>query len=170
MTDNMITGIIGITGTIMGAVVTTVMNNWSKNRGKLRLYFSESELTYYGQDEIGQYLPVEEQNAQYACFFVAVQIYNGSDSLKIIKDVVFEIKSACGSTTRVPLDKRTETRMEYGYRSLPLTSENLLPKHIVEIPLTIYIGEKDLDYARTLNRIYFTAHDHKNKQIKVEIK
>ncbi|APQ73946.1 hypothetical protein RSJ22_12105 [Clostridium botulinum] len=161
----------GILGAVLGSVATLIATNLIKSLGKIKFYFYDYEIKYYGENEIGEISIINDQSkAEYCSYKVRMQVYNSSEVVKPLKDFQIEFKSDDKAIYSKPKNngETIDHGVYYEYKDFNLI--NILPKHLTEINLTGMITKQDMKYFSKVNEIYFIAKDYKNKKIKQLIK
>lgn len=163
----------GIIGALLGVIVTTILNEYLKSKGKINFYFLNFNRCFKGRGILGEYCEVYDvENADSFEYEFEIQIYNSSDVNKIIRE--FEIEFICIDNRKIystPHNKDTIREYAGGFKTDELKILNLKPKEIIDFNICGYIWDeeilKSLAYIRKVNLI---MKDSNNKLIKKVIK
>lgn len=81
----------GLIGAILGSISTLMVTHWLKNSGKLIFDVKHYNKNFYVQDDYGQLIDAETLNEDgYAELSFEIDIYNTSESLKVLNNIHFE--------------------------------------------------------------------------------
>ena len=161
--------IIGVIGTLLGAVLGWCLNYFS-SKGGITIYISSWDVQFKTSSAYGGY-------AQSSCingtecidYLCSVDIYNSSSNTRMIRDiqiVFYEDKRVLLKS--VPFDGKTNGKQKPRI-VMPI---NIPPKSAVnsQFQSSIMIIEKEYEDVWKTNRILFEYRNEKNKRKRVLIK
>ena len=156
----------GIIGAVLGSAVTLVVTDILRHKGKLKIYVPSFELKLDFED----YFSVKknsEREIRGITIRYKIQIYNGSDICKIMRD--FKIRFCNGKNvlfTQIPRDEAT--RHFIGHISFTDYMEvaNIAPHEIAVIDQSYYLHKTDADFEKMnlVNSIVLEFMDEKDKK------
>lgn len=163
----------GIIGALLGVIITMLMNEYLKTKGNIKYYFENLTINYMARGKYGNYSNVDKsEDYERVEYGLDIQLYNTSESRKILRDIKLQFVSSDGTVEAIPEDRSTE-RMSGGLStSNPLKIININPKEIVEIRVrgSFYDNIFDVKKLKNIEKIYMTAKDSNDKKIKKLIK
>lgn len=161
----------GMLGAILGSVTTLIVTELIKSLGRIKFYFYDYQIKYYGENESGFISTINDANkAQYCIYKIRMQLYNSSEVIKPLKDFQIQFLSDDKIIYSKPTNDNETIKHEVYYEYKDFNLINVLPKHLIEINLSGKIDEEDMIYFSKVKKIYFVAKDHKNKKIRTLIK
>jgi len=163
----------GIIGALLGVVVTMLMNEYLKSKGKIRFYFQDFKLKYLEKNSEGGYEECEkEKDYTLVRYNFKVQLYNSSENRKILRDIKIVFVGNKGTIYNIV--QNTDSRRVNFDRLISddVNIINLNPKEIIEIGLEGQISKSsgDIKILRDIDKIYLIAKDSKDRSIKKIIK
>lgn len=163
----------GIIGALLGVIITMIMNEYLKSKGKIKFYFDNYKTRYMGRNEECCYAEVEvEEEYETFEYDFNMQLLNTSENKKILRDIKlqFQIQGIVFEST--PKDKDTNRRYAGGYKSDEINIINLKPKEITDIKVEGYISKREMDIIqlKDIDKVYFVAKDGNDKTVKKIIK
>lgn len=159
----------GIIGALLGVVVTMLMNEYLKAKGRLKYYFTDFSINHMGVDDVGTYRCFDKESDYTSIEYeFKFQIYNTSESKKILRDIKIQFISDELEIRVVPKDSSTRRGYAGGFTCDSIGVINLNPKEILEMKVEGYIGSQDTDIKKLKNieKIYMVAKDSDDKIVK----
>lgn len=162
----------GIVGAILGAATTLVITQILHNIGKLYFYTREYKLTAFKKyrDESKATIRKKTDDFQEASqveFELHIQVYNSSENIKIMKDIIIEFVLSNQSIYFQPKRKTGKNKYEDEYKQCLFF--NIPAKEIMEIEM---IGDLSFDdYPQITNftelkKVYLKYNTYKNMEEK----
>lgn len=158
----------GIIGALLGVIITMLMNEYLKSKGKIKYYFSNFTINYMGVDK-GIYRSFDKESDYSSIEYeFNIQIYNTSESKKILRDIKIQFISDELEIKVVPKDSSTRRGYAGGFTCDNIGVININPKEILEMKVEGHIGSQDTDIKKLKNikKIYMIAKDSKDKIVK----
>ncbi|MDQ0975891.1 hypothetical protein QFZ31_005769 [Neobacillus niacini] len=166
----------GIIGALLGVIVTLILTQMLKSVGKIKFYIKENEIDFINaeQNMIGEYIEskVEDRNeATNINLKHTIEIYNGSEIPKIIRDVKYSFYYGNNLLLAIdPDDKSTERYTSYSHYRDSFLNINLPPKQITNIEIIQNIKTEETEIVKNCTKIYLEMNNHRGKKIKVLLK
>ncbi|MDU4889785.1 MAG: hypothetical protein E6344_07345 [Clostridium sp.] len=163
----------GIIGALLGVIITMLMNEYLKSKGKIKYYFDNFVIRYMATDNEGCYGSVEKEAAYESIEYeFNMQIYNTSESKKILREIKIQFISDELEIETTPKDSSTSRKYGGGYVCDSINIININPKEILEISIEGYIDicESDIKKLKNINKVFMLAKDSNDKTIKKLIK
>ncbi len=163
----------GIMGALLGVIITMLMNEYLKSKGNIKYYFDNFNINYMGVDEEGTCTEIGKEKEYTTIEYEAnIQIYNTSESIKILRDIKMQFVSKDIIIESTPRDKSTSRKYAGGFTSDEINIVNLKPKEILEIRIEGYIHKcsKDINKLKNIDKVYMIAKDSNDKLVKELIK
>lgn len=167
----------GIIGALLGVIITMLMNEYLKEKGNIKYYFDNLTINYKARGNYGNYMDVDKgEDYEGVEYRLDIQLYNTSESRKILRDIKLQFIGSEGTIEDIPKDRSTE-RVSGGISirdSLKII--NINPKEIVEIKVGgsfYHFNCDDINDIKKLNnieKIYMMAKDSNDKKVKKLIK
>jgi hypothetical protein len=163
----------GIIGALLGVMLTLIMTEIFKRTGKFIFYPNKTELSFeklvdgdYHDYEIVQ----NKTDADRVNVNLILEIYNSSDSPKILRDGKFSFYKDRNLILSVIPDDNTTTRFSGHWRLRDnFINVNVKNKEIVSIDLIeSFDGEKN-ELIKTCNKLYFEIKSPNSKVHKILI-
>ncbi|MDB8439085.1 hypothetical protein [Turicibacter sanguinis] len=155
----------GIIGALLGVVVTTLLTEWIKSKGRLNFYFDAVNVKYMkGPDSWGICSECDSQeDYQWIEIEFEMQVYNSSEIKRILRDISIQLVSDNDTVISKVFLKQDKN---------PLKVLNLPPKEITEFHLKTTLNHQDiiLDDYKEIKEIYVITKNEKNKVYKNLIK
>lgn len=161
-------------GAVLGAAATLIVTQVLRNIGKLHFYICEYELVFMGEEkgEDGSMFTSEVEvedirKARYLTYTLALQIYNSSESMKIIKDITLDFLTVDNTLSITPEDQdSSHVISEHFFVRDKLPFINLPAKTIMQLNLFGYINKEDYPEVNNFNdlkKVKFSYKTYKNK-------
>lgn len=143
----------GIVGTIIGVIGTLITTQWIKRVGKTYFDFNNCLFEMGKWSFEGDYKIVHKANeSQVGKYSFEVNIYNSCEQPKSLKNI------------KIGFDIGNNNLYYYGLEDLEIL--NLEPKKMKKLNLKCNLKKEDLLKIEGFKAVYFTAQNHKNKEIK----
>ena len=160
----------GIIGEVLGVIATLITTDWLSQKGKLNLYIMTCENEYNTYGDVGCYKGGKEKTDFYGYENqVKLEIYNGSNNPKIMRNI--KIRYYKNNIEKYVVIPKDESSARISEARCIIKDEieviNFRPKEVMELKISNYIHEKDLEKIEMCNRIYLTYNDEKNRKRKI---
>jgi hypothetical protein len=159
----------GVIGAVLGSVSTLIVNDILKKKGILKIYLMKFEGIYYTIDKgVIRQAKGEEDNILYYSFNYKIQVYNRSETPKIMRDfkVIF-IKDKKIVYSVVPADESTRRVTETRYHADDMDVYNIMPKTIQVLEQSGLVNEEEFDKVEGLTKIELNYYDEMDKKRRV---
>ncbi|EKQ56255.1 MULTISPECIES: hypothetical protein [unclassified Clostridium] len=161
----------GIIGALMGVVATLITTQLIKNLGKLYFYFYDYDIKYYGQNEYHIHSEMDDLSKSNSCHYrVRMQLYNSSETIKVLKDMKIEFVLGEKSIINKPNNEENVVKRAGFNDYKDFNFINIPPKELIEIKINGNIHDNNMIKMGNIKKIYFIAKNHKNRTIKKLIK
>lgn len=163
----------GIIGALLGVITTMLMNEYLKSKGKIKYYFDNIDIRYMGTEESGFYQEFgKEKDYEAIEYTLNIQIYNTSESRKILRDIKIQLISGEFIEETIPIDSSKTRSYAGGSTCGKIKIININPKEILEIKIDGYISNCDINVKnfKNIDKVYMLAKDSDDKIIKKLIK
>lgn len=163
----------GIVGALLGVIITMLMNEYLKSKGKIKYYYENIDIKYRGRDEYGCYIEIgnekDYENIEYEFKF---QLYNTSESKKILRDIKIKFVSGNSVIETIPKDSNTRRAYAGGFTCDEINIINVNPKEIIEVNIEGYLSKstEDIKKFKSIDKVYMLAKDSNNRTVKKIIK
>ena len=165
----------GVFGAVFGTVATLIITQLLRNIGKIYFY-GFYEIKKSVDDGYGRHCEVDcfavSDNQKQFEYKMMIQVYNSSESMKMIKDVCIEFETIKGVIKHKPLDNATAIQRSHWTDREELTFVNIPAKELVELDIVGWIYSEECPNIYWLNDIesvYISFRDYKNKYRRVRI-
>ncbi|MBU3175177.1 hypothetical protein KPL47_02205 [Clostridium estertheticum] len=160
----------GILGAILGSSTTLIITQLLKRMGKLNLFIKNWDVWTQQNDDFGGTSMIKATSCNEAYYYITfnMEIYNGSDIPKIMRDVnIAFYKDKKELFKIVPCDIDNDKIIGGGFRdSQKVNVLNIEPKKCTTKDFGFSIDDINmLDSLKEVNNIYFI---HTNESIKVK--
>lgn len=157
----------GIFGTLLGVTVTFTITQLSKRLGKLYFYFYDYNIDYYGENKYGEHDEIEDiSKADYCDYKLRIQLYNSSETIKVLKDIKIEFVLKNKSIYSKPSNEDNVIKHTVYSEYKDFNFINIRPKELNEINIKGSIHDEDMIEVSKVKRIYFSAKNQRNKNIR----
>lgn len=160
----------GIIGTLLGVMMTLILTEVFKKMGRMKFYKKSLDVGYEirERDSWGHEVIKIVNNKNEASFFkteLTLEIYNSSDTPKILRDVKLVFYNGKSKMLSADLDdKSTERIAASSLRRDKMGLINIKPKEIMSVSLVYYCHDQDvLGQIKKSDKIYLESRDYKNK-------
>lgn len=161
----------GIIGALGGVIVTTLINEYLKSKGKIKLYYDGLEKKFLKQGSYGEIIESDSEiGAERFNYSFNIQLYNPSDVKRILRDIKIQFKGSNWLGTFIPYDGSIRKSVSYGSTIQPLKIINLNPKEIIEVKIDGSIRKEKFNGLTQESQVYFMAKIDNGKKIKQLIK
>ncbi|MCQ4922264.1 hypothetical protein NE686_04150 [Tissierella carlieri] len=161
----------GIIGAILGSATTLIVTDMLKKRGQLKIYLITYKDKFQTFKDVGCSMGNKEDEDFYGYSVkYVIQVYNKSDTPKIMRDfkfVFFKNKKEIYSI--VPDNEDTRRYSSYTTNINEMEISNIAPKEIQVLKQSIYIMYEVLDRIEGSDRIELQYRDEKDKKRKVTL-
>ncbi|WP_294376924.1 hypothetical protein [uncultured Clostridium sp.] len=167
-----ISGFQGIIGAVFGTVATLITTELIKSLGRLKFYFNDISIEYSGENERGftDIIVTDVTKADACGYKFRVQIYNSSETIKILKDFKVEFVLESRSIYNKPNNRDEYIQHDCFLEYKDFNLIHILPKNMIEINMCGNIYNENMIEFSKLKKVYFIAQNHNNKTIKKLIK
>ncbi|WP_252216107.1 hypothetical protein [Clostridium sp. VAP41] len=161
----------GIIGAILGTVATLITTQLLKGLGKIKFYFYDFDIEYYGENEHGITAIIEDISKAEECNYkFRLQLYNSSEIIKVLKDFQIEFILENKSIFNKPNNENEIIKHEIYCKYKDFNAINIQPKQLIEINMSGGIKHENMIEFSKVKKVYFIAKNHKNRKIKKLIK
>ncbi|WP_054956489.1 hypothetical protein [Paenibacillus dakarensis] len=166
----------GIIGALLGVMMTLILTEIFKKMGKLKFYKKSLDIGYEirERDSWGQEVNKNVDNKYGANFFgieLTLEIYNSSDTPKILRDVKLAFYN--GKHKKLSVDPEDKSTERYAAASMwrdKFGLINIKPKEIISVSLVYHCNDQDtLNQIKKSNKVYLESRDYKNKIVSVTL-
>ena len=156
----------GIIGAVLGSTVTLVVTDILRHKGKLKIYVPNFELKLDFEENFSE-KKNSEREIRGITIRYKIQIYNGSDICKIMRD--FKIRFYNGKNvlfTQIPRDEATRHFLSHISFVDDMEVANIAPHEIAVIDQSCYLHKNDVDFEKMslVNNIVLGFIDEKDKK------
>lgn len=161
----------GIIGTLLGVIVTFALTNIFKNIGRVKAYFNEYEDKYWRMEKGAiEVLGIREiSKAEYYDYSFRIELYNNSESIKILRNLKLKIDTSKKVIYGKLNDSSKKEVSQYRNIEKEVNIINVPPKQIVEFSLEGSV-EISIDEDEKINKVSFYAENEKGKSYKKIVK
>ena len=159
----------GIIGAILGSVITMIVTDVLKKRGRLKIYLISYEDKFQTFKDVGCSTGNKRDEDFYGYSIkYTIQVYNKSDTPKIMRDfkLVF-IKKTKEIYTIVPSDEETRRYSSHSTQIDTMEISNIAPKEIQSLNQSTYIMNDMLDRLENTDKVELHYRDEKSKKRKI---
>ena len=161
----------GIIGAILGTVATLIVTDILKKKGKLKIYISKYNAKYDSYKNAGCFSDGDEKTRLYSFSMkYTIQVYNQSDSQKIMRDFHLVFKEDRQEIySIVPKDEVTRRYSSHISSIDDMEISNISPREIQVLDHSFYFLEKEMHNIEGANLVELQYKDEKNKKRKFAI-
>lgn len=161
----------GIIGAILGSATTLIVTDMLKKRGQLKIYLITYKDKFQTFKDVGCSMGNKEDEDFYGYSVkYVIQVYNKSDTPKIMRDFKFVFfKNKKEIYALVPDNEDTRRYSSYTTNIDEMEISNIAPKEIQVLKQSIYIMYEVLDRIEGYDRIELQYRDEKDKKRKVTL-
>ncbi|CAB1253220.1 conserved hypothetical protein [Clostridiaceae bacterium BL-3] len=164
--------LIPIATSIITTIATTFIIDYKKRFGKIKIFTKNWECTTSAENEVGEttYVKANSLNVKDIYIIYKLEIYNGSEINKIMRDIKIEFfkKSFLKNRnilTTIPLDEDTKTKKSVFHELSEANVINIKPKECIEkIFHFTFNSNSDVKKLKNTNRIYISYINERNKK------
>lgn len=163
----------GIIGALLGVIVTTILNEYIKSKGRVNFYFLNYKNRFMSTDDYGFYGETNDiENSKGFEYEFEMQLYNSSDINKIIREIEIEFICKNGVITTKAYDESTRRVESSRMIKDELKVINIRPKEIIVLTISGHLnkGDENILMLKDIKRINLKAKDYRDKPIKKLIK
>lgn len=162
----------GIIGAVAGVVATLITTEIIKSFGRIKFYFYDCIFEYSGVNkEHGFEMLVEDAKEADSCDYkIRMQLYNSSESIKVLKDFQIEFVLENRNVYNKPHNEDEFVKRAGFVEYTDFNLVNVPPKKMIEIKLTGSVSNEDMVEFSNMKSIYLCANNHNNKKVKQLIK
>jgi hypothetical protein len=160
----------GIIGALLGVIVTLMLTQVLKHWGGIKTYILEWTKTFTWEDGWGGQETTDINEAHTVKLNLQIEIYNGADVPKILRDIKFSLyKGNEFLLSVIPNDQSTMKVSAGAARVDPLVNINIPPKQIITIDISSYLSKDNFQAYKDSTSIFLEMKEHNNKKIKVKL-
>ncbi|WP_416731380.1 hypothetical protein [Fictibacillus sp. JL2B1089] len=160
----------GIIGALLGVIITLILTQVLKNWGGIKTYVLEWKVDFFKPDGYGGRDTSFIDEASSASLYLNIEIYNGSEMPKILRDIKFSFYNEKLFLFSVNPNDESTARISAGARrSDPLLNINIPPKQIVTYELSNYLSGHNLELFKEATTASIEMREHNNKLIKFKL-
>jgi len=163
----------GIIGALLGVIVTTILNEYIKSKGRLNFYSRNYENRFMKTGDYGHYTETDDiDNSERFEYEFEMQLYNSADINKIIRQIEIEFICKNGIITTKAYDESTRRLASSAIIKDELKVINIKPKEIIVLTISGYVDGKyegEL-LPKEIKKVNLKAKDYRDKPIKKLIK
>ena len=164
----------GIIGAILGSVITLIVTDILKSKGKLKIYLMKGQGNFY-YNVMGfhqTYRESKEDKLSYYKYELELNIYNSSDSFKFIRDIKLIVSNGDKFILEDEImDEETRVYNQHFSHIDPAKIYNIAPKIVMPLKLSFSLSDKEYKSIDTKKKVKFEISyiDDKNKNRKIKI-
>ena len=148
----------GIIGTVIGVLLGSLISFFSKKYGRISYFVNSIEIRFEKNiDGSIEKMPLDIET-QYASLKLDIDIYNSSDSIKVIRDIKLRFESKTNNFTKDISDLSTERRSNVFVNYDKLKHINLFPQVNDNYELKVYFDPEEIPTFISNNySVYFVG-------------